>query len=90
MTWWLQIEKKSRQGRRQGQAAKQPDPPPPGNAMSAKTTPKKPKRKQARVGRPLAQTASAISIVKQNLINMVVVSTVSGVVLLGLLAVRHF
>jgi hypothetical protein len=58
--------------------------------MSAKTTPKKPKRKQSRAGPPLAQTASAISIAKQNLINMVAVSTVSGAVLLGLMAARQF
>jgi hypothetical protein len=90
MPWWLQIENKSRQGRRQGQAAKQPDPPSPGNAMSAKTTPRKPKRKQSRTGPPLAQAASAISIAKQNLINMVAVSTVSGAVLLGLLAAKDF
>jgi hypothetical protein len=90
MPWWLQIENKSRQGKRQGQAAKQPDPPSPGNAMSAKTPPKKAKPKKSRTGPPLAQAASAISIAMQNLINMVVVSTVSGAVLLGLLAVKHF
>jgi hypothetical protein len=90
MPWWLQIENKSRQGRRQGQAARQPDPPSPGNAMPAKTAPKRSKPKKSRTGLPLAQAASAISIAKQNLINMAVVSTVSGAVLLGLLAVRHF
>ncbi len=58
--------------------------------MSAKTTPKKPKPKQSRPGPPLVQAASAISIAKQNLINMVVVSTVSGAVLLTLLAAKHF
>jgi len=58
--------------------------------MSAKTTPQKAKRKKSRAGRPLAQAASAISMAKQNLINMVVVSTASGTVLLGLLAAKHF
>ncbi|MBX9646743.1 MAG: hypothetical protein K2X57_06785 [Xanthobacteraceae bacterium] len=58
--------------------------------MSAKTAPKKPKPKKSRTGPPLVQAASAISIAKQNLINMVVMSTVSGAVLLGLLAVKHF
>jgi hypothetical protein len=90
MPWWLQIENKSRQGKRQGQAAKQPDPPSPGNAMPARTTPKKAKPKKSRTRLPLAQAASAISIAKQNLINMVVVSTVSGAVLLGLLAAKNF
>jgi hypothetical protein len=90
MPWWLQIENKSRQGKRQGQAAKRPDPPSPGNAMSAKTTPKKPKPKKSRTGPPLARAASTISMARQNLINMMVVSTVSGAVLLGLLAAKHF
>jgi hypothetical protein len=90
MPWRLQIENKSRQGKRQGQAAKRPDPPSPGNAMSAKTTPKKPKRKQSKTSLPLVHAASTISMVTQNLTNMIVVFTVSGAVLLGLLAAKHF
>jgi hypothetical protein len=58
--------------------------------MSAKTTPKKAKPKQSRMGPPLASAASTISMARQNLVNMAVVSTVSGAVLLGLLAARHF
>jgi len=93
MPWWLQIGDKPRQGKRQGQAAKQPDPPSPGNAMAAKTTPQKAKRRnasKASKANPTPAAASALSMVAQNLINMVVVSAVSGTVLLGLLAAKHF
>jgi hypothetical protein len=90
MPWWLQIENKSRQGKRQGQAAKRPDPPSPGNAMSAKTTSKKPRRKKSRTVPPPVHAASTISVVTQNLTNMIVVFAVSGTVLLGLLAAKHF
>ena len=58
--------------------------------MSAKTTTQKPKRKKLATSRPPAHQASTISGVTQNLINMVAVCAVSGTVLLGLLAVRHF
>ena len=41
LPWWWQIGGKPRQGRRQGQAARQPDPPSfLGNATAAKKTPK--------------------------------------------------
>jgi hypothetical protein len=90
MPWWLQIENKSRQGKRQGQAAKRPDPPSSGNAMSAKTTPKNARRKKSKTTLPLVHAASMISMITQNLTNMIVVFTVSGAVLLGLLAVKHF
>jgi hypothetical protein len=61
--------------------------------MAAKTTPQKAKRKNASKtskANPPPAAASALSMVTQNLINMVVVSAVSGTVLLGLLAARHF
>ena len=90
MPWWLQIENKSRQGKRQGQAAERPDPPSPGNAMSAKTTSKKARRKKSRTGPSLVHAASTISMAMQNLTNMIAVFAVSGAVLLGLLAVKHF
>ena len=54
--------------------------------MSAKTTPQKAKRKKSRTNSPLASAASTISMTTHNLINMVVVTAVSGAVLLGLLA----
>jgi hypothetical protein len=57
--------------------------------MAAKTTPQKAKRKNASKtskANPPPAAASALSMVTQNLINMVVVSAVSGTVLLGLLA----
>lgn len=90
MQWWLQIENKSRQGKRPGQASKRPDPPLQGNTMSAKTTPKKAKRKKSGTSAPPAYGASTISMATKNLINMVVVFSASGTVLLGLLAVKHF
>jgi hypothetical protein len=58
--------------------------------MSAKTPSQKPKRKKSKTSPPPAYTASTISVVTQNLINMVAVFAVSGAVLLGLLAARHF
>ncbi|SDJ02178.1 hypothetical protein SAMN05444171_2828 [Bradyrhizobium lablabi] len=58
--------------------------------MSAKTTSKKAKRKKSRTGPPPVDAASTISMATQNLTNMVVVFAVSGTVLLGLLAARHF
>jgi hypothetical protein len=60
--------------------------------MAAKTTSQKPKRKDAgktSKAKPPPAAASALSVVAQNLINMVAVSAVSGTVLLGLLAARH-
>jgi hypothetical protein len=54
-----------------------------------KPTPKK-KTQPPKAGPPPAHTSSALSMAKQNLINMVVVCAVSGAVLLGLLAARHF
>jgi hypothetical protein len=68
-----------------------PDPPSPGNAMGAKTTPQKAKRKDAsKTSKPSPPPVYATAMVAQNLINMVVVSAVSGTVLLGLLAAKHF
>ena len=90
MQWWLQIGDKPRQGKRQGQAAEQSDPPSPGNAMPAKTTPRKTKRKKSKPSPALDSAASTMSMATQNLINMVVVASVSGAVLLGLLAAMHF
>lgn len=58
--------------------------------MSAKTTSKKPRRKKSRTVPPPVHAASTISVVTQNLTNMIVVFAVSGTVLLGLLAAKHF
>jgi hypothetical protein len=57
--------------------------------MFANTTPQKSKRKKSKKSPPPVYVASAVSVVAQNLINMVAVSAVSGAVLLGLLAARH-
>jgi hypothetical protein len=58
--------------------------------MAARTTPQKTKRKKSGTSPPPAQASSAISIAAQNLINMAVIFAVSGTILLGLLAARHF
>jgi len=58
--------------------------------MAAKTTPKKAKHKKSKPSPPPACATSTLSVVTQNLINMVVVAAVSGTVLLGLLAAKHF
>ena len=50
----------------------------------------KAKRKPSKPSRSPAYAASTLSMAAQNLINMVIVSAVSGAVLLGLLAARHF
>jgi hypothetical protein len=81
---------KPRQGKRQGQASKGPDPPSPGNAMSAKTRHKRRNDKKSKTGPPPAYAASTISMATQNVINMGVVFAVSGTILLGLLAAKHF
>jgi hypothetical protein len=58
--------------------------------MAAKTTAPKPKRNKSKSVVPPAHAASMISMATQNLINMVAVGTVSGAVLLTLLAAMHF
>jgi hypothetical protein len=58
--------------------------------MQAKTTAKPSKRKPSKPAPSPAAAAPVISMALQNLLNMVTVSAVSGAVLLGLLAARHF
>ena len=58
--------------------------------MRAKTTPQKAKRRISNASSVPAYAASIVSVAKQNLINMVAVTAVSGAVLLGLLTARHF
>jgi hypothetical protein len=58
--------------------------------MPAKTTPRKTKRKKSRPNPALNSAASTWAMATRNLINMAVVTTVSGAVLLGLLAARHY
>jgi hypothetical protein len=58
--------------------------------MSAKTPPQKPKRRKSRTSPPPAYATSTLAVAMQNLINMIVVSAVSGTVLPGLLAAKHF
>ncbi|MEO6381784.1 MAG: hypothetical protein ABIO35_07265 [Nitrobacter sp.] len=60
--------------------------------MSGTTTPHKAKgkkRKAAESGPPPAVAAAILSMVTQNLINMVGVVAVAGSVVLGLLAAKH-
>jgi hypothetical protein len=58
--------------------------------MAGKTTPKRKNGKKLRSSQAAIQAASTISMATQNLINMVAVTVVSGAVLLGLLAAKHF
>jgi hypothetical protein len=58
--------------------------------MRAKSTRQKAKRRKSKTSPPPASAASAILMATQSLINMVAVFAVSGAVLLGLLAARHF
>jgi hypothetical protein len=58
--------------------------------MPARSTPQKAKRKKSKASPPQVYATSTLSVVTQNLFNMVVVSAVSGTVLLGLLAAKHF
>jgi hypothetical protein len=54
------------------------------------STKAKSKRKMSKTSQSSAYAASTLAVAAQNLINMVVVSAVSGAVLLGLLAAKHF
>jgi hypothetical protein len=74
----------TRQGKRQGQAAKQPDPPS-WNAMRAS---QKSKRKMAKSNRTFV--SSTLSMATHSLVNMVAITAVSGAVLLALLAAKRF
>jgi hypothetical protein len=58
--------------------------------MRAMKMAKPSKRKPSKPAPSPASAAPVISIALQNLLNMVIVSAVSGAVLLGLLAARHF
>jgi hypothetical protein len=62
--------------------------------MSAKTTSPRSKRKntnkKSKPSPPPVYATSTLSVVTQNLFNMVAVTAVSGTVLLGLLAAKHF
>jgi hypothetical protein len=58
--------------------------------MPAKTTPQKAKPKKSKTSPTPTYAASTISMATQNLINMVAVFAVSGTILLGLLAAKHF
>ena len=58
--------------------------------MAAKQTLKKTEHQKSKAGPSPVYAASALSVARQNLINMVAVTAVSGTVLLGLLAAKHF
>jgi hypothetical protein len=58
--------------------------------MPASTTPQKAKRKKPKASPPPVYATSTLTVVTQNLFNMVAVSAVSGTVLIGLLAAKHF
>ena len=85
MQWCLQIGGELRQGERQVRPQKRPDRYLLGDAMTAKTAPK-PKYKKSKSNPAPAAGASMMSMATRSLINMVAVATVSGGVLLTLLA----
>jgi hypothetical protein len=58
--------------------------------MQSKTLLQKPRRKKVKMNLTPAYVASTRSMATRNLVNMVAVTAVSGAVLLGLLAARHF
>ena len=83
MPWWLADWGQTSTGKRQGQAAKQPDPP--SWECNADIT-----KIKAQVSRTLTYVSSTLSMARHNLVNMVAITAVSGVVLLALLAARRF
>jgi hypothetical protein len=58
--------------------------------MAGKRTPSKAKRKASRSNAPPSQAATMLAVATNNLVNMAAVTTVSGAVLLTLLAIKHF
>jgi hypothetical protein len=62
----------------------------PASAMRAKTMPQEPKRKKVKMNLTPAHVSSTLSMATRNLISVVAVTAVSGAVLLGFLAARHF
>jgi hypothetical protein len=58
-----------------------------GNAMRAS---QKSRRRKAKANRTFAYVSSTLSVAKHNLVNMVVITVVSGAVLLALLAAKRF
>ena len=58
-----------------------------GNAMRAS---QKSKRKKAKANRTPAYVSSTLSMAAHNLVNVVAIIAVSGMVLLALLAAKHF
>jgi hypothetical protein len=53
-------------------------------------TSQKSRRKKVRANRTLSYVSSTMSMATHNLVNMVAVTAVSGMVVLALLAARHF
>ena len=90
----FEIGGKPRQGTRQGQAAKARLTRTlfifPGDLMAGKRTPSRAKRKVLRSNAPPSAARSMLAMATNNLVNMVAVTTVSGAVLLTLLAIKHF
>jgi hypothetical protein len=58
--------------------------------MTAKRTSSKPKRKTAKATAPPSPATSVLAMATHNVVNMVVVTAISGAVLLTLLAIKHF
>jgi energy-converting hydrogenase Eha subunit A len=90
MPWWPQIGDELRQGSvrvrlQRGLTRHLSE-----NAMAVKMKPQRAKHKKSKASPTPVYAASTLSVAGQNLINMVVVYAISGTVLLGLLAAKHF
>jgi hypothetical protein len=93
MRWWVIDRGQPRQGKRQGQAERKSAPDPPsleGNDVPAKTARANPKRKISESNATSTHASATLSMITDNLINVGSVMAVSGTVLLGLLAIKHF
>ena len=58
--------------------------------MATKRIPSKPKRTTAKATAHPSSAASVLTIATHNVVNMVAIVTVSGAVLLTLLAIKHY
>jgi hypothetical protein len=85
----LKLGDKPRQGKRQDQAAKRPDPPFKEYYGNEDPSDQEKRTYKAKTNAPVLHSISVASVAAQNLINIVAVFTTSGAGLLGLLFAKH-
>jgi hypothetical protein len=90
MQWWLQIGGRNLNRESVRVRPQKGRPAISGECNVCKDTPQKAKRQKIKTGPPPAYAASTLSMATQNVINIGVVFAVSGTILLGLLAAKHF